>query len=228
VSMFRRPGPRFLLWVVVLVGVATAAGFAHFAWWLIAVLEFAAWALVAVVERSLSQPSATGRGAPPLPPPPLPEYEELSYVRVLEPGGAAARSEQAPEPVVEPEPEPEPELPVVHQRVPAPAPVIVAVPPLLEERPERKSGLISRPFRSAGGRPEPSVSRRGRTFGSQPREWNIWTLERVAREQAGDNDELGFLVTYLRDYANPDGMLPTNFDSLVRESFGDLLGYATV
>ena len=48
------------------------------------------------------------------------------------------------------------------------------------------------------------------------------------REQAGDNDELGFLVTYLRDYANPDGMLPMNFDSLVRESFGDLLGYATV
>jgi hypothetical protein len=87
---------------------------------------------------------------------------------------------------------------------------------------------MSRPFRSGGGRPEPSVTRRGRTFASQPVQWNIWSLERVVREQAGDNDELGFLVTYLRDYANPDGMLPTNFDSLVRESFGDLLGYATV
>ncbi len=213
--MFRRPGPRFLLWVVVLVGVATAAGLAHFSWWLIAVLEFSAWALVAVVERSLSHPSAMGLGAPPMPPPPLPEYEELSYVRVLGPGGAATRAEPAPEPPA--------------AREPVAAPAVVAVPPLPDERPERRSGLISRPFRSGGApRPEPSVSRRGRTFGSQPRQWNIWSLERVVREQAGDNDELGFLVTYLRDYANPDGMLPASFDSLVRESFGDLLDYATV
>jgi hypothetical protein len=219
--MFRRPGPRFLLWVVVLVGVATAAGLAHFGWWLIALLEFAAWALVAVVERSLSHPGATGLGAPPLPPPPpLPEFEELSYVRVLQPEGAAVPSEPLPEPVQA--------AAVAHDPAP-PAPAIVALAPPPEEKPERRSGLISRPFRSAGGaRPEPSVSRRGRTFGSQPRQWNIWSLERVAREQAGDNDELGFLVTYLRDYANPDGMLPMNFDSLVRESFGDLLGYATV
>jgi hypothetical protein len=221
--MFRRPGPRFVLWVIVLVGVAAVAGLVHFAWWLIAVLEFAAWALVAVVERSLSQPDASGRGAP-VPPPPLPELEELSYVRVLEPAGATTRSEPVPEPV----PELLPELPVVLEPVPARAPVVVAVAPLHEEKPERKSGLISRSFRSAPPQPEQSVSRRGRTFGSQPRQWNIWSLERVAREQAGNNDELGFLVTYLRDYANPDGMLPTNFDSLVRESFGDLLGYATV
>lgn len=224
--MFRRPGPRFLLWVVVLIGVAAAAGFAHFAWWLIAVLEFAAWALVAVVERSLSQPGSGGSGAAPVPPPPLPELEELSYVRVLQPTDATARPEPTPEPVPEPTPMPEP--PVVLEPVAAPAPAVVAVASLPEEKAERKTGLISRSFRSAPPRPEQSVSRSGRTFGSQPRQWNIWSLERVAREQAGNNDELGFLVTYLRDYANPDGMLPMNFDSLVRESFGDLLGYATV
>jgi hypothetical protein len=222
--MFRRAGPRFLLWVVVLIGVATAAGFAHFAWWLIAVLEFAAWALVAVVERSLSTPA--GHGVLP-PPPPLPvaEFEELSYVRVLAPGTSATPAEPAPEPasapVPEPEPVPVPAAPVVLE--PVPAPVLAAVAP----PPERKAGLISRPFRSAA-RVEPTVSRRGRTFGGQPVQWNVWNLERLAREQAGDNDELGFLVTYLRDYANPDGLLPTNFDSLVRESFGDLLGYAAV
>jgi len=221
--MFRRPGPRFLLWVVVLVGVATAAGFAHFAWWLIAVLEFAAWALVAVVERSLSSPGAAGLGALPLPPPPVAEFEELSYVRVLAPGAAASeRFEPAPEEVSMPEP-----APVLPPPSPGPEPVPVLV--ALAPPPERKSGLISRPFRSAAARVEPTVSRRGRTFGGgQPVQWNIWNLERVAREQAGDNDELGFIVTYLRDYANPDGLLPTNFDSLVRESFGDLLGYATV
>jgi hypothetical protein len=227
--MFRRPGPRFVLWVVILIGVATAAGLAHFAWWLIAVLEFAAWALVAVVERSLSSPSAAGHGALPLPPPPpVAEFEELSYVRVLAPGGSTVQSEPTPEPVSvsvpepEPEPAPVPSAPVVPE--PVPVPVLAAVAP----PPERKGGLISRPFRSAAARVEPTVSRRGRTFGGQPVQWNIWNLERLAREQAGDNDELGFIVTYLRDYANPDGLLPTNFDSLVRESFGDLLGYAAV
>jgi hypothetical protein len=125
-------------------------------------------------------------------------------------------------------PEPVVVAPVVLPPSP-PSPVVIASvpPPPPEERVERKSGLISRPFRSVG-RPEQSVSRRGRTFGGQPREWNIWNLERLAREQAADNDELGFIVTYLRDYASPEGLLPLNFDSLVRESFGDLLGYATV
>jgi hypothetical protein len=53
--------------------------------------------------------------------------------------------------------------------------------------------------------------------------WNVWNLERVVRERASTNDELNFLLLYLRDYANPAGMLPPDFDALVRESFGDLL-----
>jgi hypothetical protein len=223
--MFRRPGPRFLLWVVLLIGVAAVAGLAHFAWWLIAMIEFAAWALVAVVERSLSQPDLGGLDA--LLPAPVFEYEELSYVRVL----GANTGIAGPEPVAEPV---SPSSDLWEKResaVPALAPVLtpvaVAAPPP-DERQERRSGLISRPFRSAGGRTEQSVSRSGRTFGGQPMQWNVWNLERVAREQAGDNDELGFIVGYLRDYASPEGLLPLNFDSLVRESFGDLLGYAAV
>jgi hypothetical protein len=32
------------------------------------------------------------------------------------------------------------------------------------------------------------------------------------------------MVGYLREYAAPDGTLPTEFDTLVQEAFGPLLG----
>jgi hypothetical protein len=54
--------------------------------------------------------------------------------------------------------------------------------------------------------------------------WSIWTLDRLARER--DDDELKFLVFSLQDYADIDGLLPLEFDSLVRESFGEFLGTA--
>jgi hypothetical protein len=60
-----------------------------------------------------------------------------------------------------------------------------------------------------------------------PREWNIWDLERLARAETQKNperrDEWSFLFVHLRQFANADGVLPTEFDSLVRESFGGLL-----
>lgn len=59
-----------------------------------------------------------------------------------------------------------------------------------------------------------------------PREWNLWELERRARDRgAGDPDrdeERSYLLLYLRDYATPDGDLPLELDSFVRESFPDL------
>ncbi len=60
-----------------------------------------------------------------------------------------------------------------------------------------------------------------------PRQWNIWDLERLARAEAPEHpeqrDEWAFLFVHLRQFANADGVLPTEFDSLVRESFGGLL-----
>jgi hypothetical protein len=60
-----------------------------------------------------------------------------------------------------------------------------------------------------------------------PREWNVFDLERLAREgagvDAGRDEEREFLLLYLRDFAGPDGRLPANFDGLVRDSFGELL-----
>ena len=61
----------------------------------------------------------------------------------------------------------------------------------------------------------------------QEQEWNLWELERLTRERSGDDRdrdaEWGYLVVYLREFARPDGTLPTEFDALVRESFGELL-----
>jgi hypothetical protein len=58
-----------------------------------------------------------------------------------------------------------------------------------------------------------------------PHTWNLWDLERIAREHAaGDaalDEERSFLLMYLRDFADPDGLLPTEFDALLRESFGE-------
>lgn len=55
-------------------------------------------------------------------------------------------------------------------------------------------------------------------------QWNVWDLERLAREHAGGDaiadEERTFLLMYLRDFAGPDGLLPADFDDLIRESFG--------
>jgi hypothetical protein len=61
----------------------------------------------------------------------------------------------------------------------------------------------------------------------EPREWNLWELERIARDHAGTDpardDERTYLLLSLRDHAQPDGNLPLEFDQLVRDAFGDLL-----
>ena len=60
-----------------------------------------------------------------------------------------------------------------------------------------------------------------------PREWNVWELERLARASTGEDvakdEELSYLLVYLRGFATPDGTLSVDFDELVRESFGPLL-----
>jgi hypothetical protein len=47
------------------------------------------------------------------------------------------------------------------------------------------------------------------------------------REHGADQpervEEWNMLLLNLRQYANPEGTLPPDFDELVRESFGDLL-----
>jgi hypothetical protein len=64
--------------------------------------------------------------------------------------------------------------------------------------------------------------------GAGPRQWNLWDLERLTREHSGDDiaqdEERQFLLMYLREFADSAGLLPLDFDGLVRDSFGELVG----
>jgi hypothetical protein len=54
--------------------------------------------------------------------------------------------------------------------------------------------------------------------------WTVAVLERVLRSQPEPDQELVYMLGYLRDYAASDGTLPPEFDELVRDAFGPLLG----
>jgi hypothetical protein len=56
-----------------------------------------------------------------------------------------------------------------------------------------------------------------------PREWNLWELERLAQQHASDDEEIAFLLFYLREFADSEGVLPVQFDSLVRDAFSGVL-----
>lgn len=176
-AILRRPIPRFLAWALVLVAVAVACGLAGLDWWLIVLIELAAWALVSVADRFVDR--RPGR----------------------RPAVVAAPVGAAPLPAPIPEPEPEPES------VAAPKPEPVAAAPARDEGRRR----LIRPPRTTAARPAP-----------QPVAWNVWSLERVARDHP-EAEELVYVVASLRQFADAAGQLPADFDPLVRESFGDLL-----
>jgi hypothetical protein len=51
----------------------------------------------------------------------------------------------------------------------------------------------------------------------------VLTREHAGTDEARD-EERSFLLMYLRDFAGADGLLPIDFDGLVRDSFGELVG----
>jgi hypothetical protein len=55
-----------------------------------------------------------------------------------------------------------------------------------------------------------------------PRTWNLWELERLAEQMNGDAaaEERTILLVSLREFADPSGDLPVQFDELVRDAFG--------
>jgi len=73
----------------------------------------------------------------------------------------------------------------------------------------------------------PAVTEQTVVFAADSRQWNVWELERLARAAQNRSparaEELGFLLGYLREFASPDGLLPPDFDALVRESFPELV-----
>jgi hypothetical protein len=115
-----------------------------------------------------------------------------------------------------PEPEPAPTPPPEVTPGPAPEP---------EREPERESPPEPAPPETPPEQPR-VVALTPRSLGV-PQRWNIWELERIAREQGGADaardEERSFILMYLREFADADGVLPTSFDGIVRESFGDVL-----
>src|SRR5919197_1164347 len=104
--------------------------------------------------------------------------------------------------------------------------IVVAVVELaLWARNAKTRGLAPQGPDPSSSEPEPPIAYL--PLNEEPREWNLWELERAAREHASDdvarNEERAYLLMYLSEFAGPDGMLPADFDGLVRDAFGDLL-----
>jgi hypothetical protein len=194
-------GPRTVVEAAFIVAVPVIALEVGLHIWGIVAAGAAAYLLVVLVElghwyEGRQKPLAAAAAVP------EPVVLEEQRVRVIR-----AEPEPEPQPVAvaveaahEPEPEPVPEPP---RLAPVPLPV-----PEPEPEPELP--------------PPAAIIRIG-----GPRQWNVWDLERVAREHSGGDpiadEERTFLLMYLRDFAGPDGLLPVDFDDLVRQSFGGLV-----
>jgi outer membrane biosynthesis protein TonB len=213
---------RFVLEAAFLVIVAAICWAAHLSWKGIVPAMAVAWALVTLVERSAATTRADAEAEPAAPmereaPPP-------SHVTVLEP-----EAEQPPAPTPEPGPEPgpvpEPVPPVPEPEPPRPEPTPLPDPnPQLEAVPDPEPE--PEPVLAAEREPVTNVARLPQRDGG-PREWNVWDLERIAREMEGRDgerdQELAYLLLELRQFANADGLLPPSFDPVIREAFGQQL-----
>jgi hypothetical protein len=238
-------GPRFLIEAGFIIAVAVVAGVERFRTLTIIVVVGSSWLVVAAVELGLElarrRAGSAAVSTPTMPAPELPVESTVTVrpspaVRVLRAEAPIVSRQPEPEPAPEPEvtpgPSPEPEPETAPEEAPAPEPPrpvpeqprILAVappPPEPEPEPEPEPVLVAvEPERATAV--VPLAPRR-----VEPREWNLWELERIVREQSGADvardEERSFLLMYLREFASPDGLLPADFDSVVRESFGDAL-----
>jgi hypothetical protein len=199
-------GSRFVIEAGFIIAVAVIAGIERLStWWIIAVVA-GAWIIVAAVEIAVW-------ARPMVAPKPVPVVGEapVAMAPVDAPSPVTVRVRPPLESGLEPQSEPEP--------APAPSPepprIVPAPPPLPEPEFEPEQD-------PAAARVVAFIS-----ANDEPREWNLWELERAARDHAGDdvarNEERSYLLMYLREFAGPDGVLPADFDGLVRDAFGDVL-----
>jgi hypothetical protein len=74
---------------------------------------------------------------------------------------------------------------------------------------------------------ETSVVRMSSRRAPEPQRWNLWDLESIARQEARSHParraEWSYLFVHLRQFADAEGTLPSEFDGLVREAFGEML-----
>jgi hypothetical protein len=198
-------GSRFLIEAGFIIAVAVVAGIERLGTWWIILVVAAAWIAVAIVEIAVWARQVARRAQA------AGERREPSVAWEPPPPALAVQPPPLPERRVEPEP--------------APLPPRLASVPTLPPEPE--------PERAPEPKPEPLLvpeTAQVVAFAppdSSPREWNLWELERIARDHAGEDvaqtEERAYLLMYLREFAGPDGVLPADFDGLVRDAFGDVL-----
>lgn len=232
-NALRRPGLRLVAEAAVIVAAAVIAGVLDMGAWGIIAAVAVVWVVVSIAEYAIShegkrRPRAAAAAAeaawqPPVAEEPLPPREADEPVEPVEPD-----PEPEPEPAskAEPEPEPEPEPEAEPEPQPEPEPEPEAEPaaePEPQPEPEPESEPEPEPEPEPEAEPEPEREPEPEPI-PVARQWNIWELDRAARDGGQLDEEREFLLLYLRDYAGPDGLLPLDFDALVRESFGDVLG----
>ena len=193
-------GSRFLIEAGFIIAVAVVAGVEQLGTWWIIVVVAAAWLAVAAVEIVVWVRQVAARRS---------RVEQRTEAEVAVPPPAAAVVVQA-EPLEEPTPEPAWERPRLASVPPVPAESEPE--PVPEPIPAEETGNV------IAFTPNQDAS---------PREWNLWDLERAARDHSEDDlaraEERSYLLMYLREFAGPDGLLPADFDGLVRDAFGDVL-----
>jgi hypothetical protein len=193
-------GPRSVVEAVFLVAVPVLALAIGYGRWAIVGASGVGYLLVLFVEVVLLRDRHV-EGPRPIP---TPVHSVAPTPPAPAPTVVVVAAEPEPEPVAEPEPEPEPE----------PERVLASVPDL-EPEPEPEPAPAATTVVQIG-------------VSALPRQWNLWDLERLTREASGGDaildEERSFLLMYLREFAGPDGELPVDFDGLVRDSFGQLVG----
>ena len=236
---------RFGIEAAFLLIVAGGAALAKLSPGQIILLMFVAWLLVALIERASSRtpsrPVALHAASGP-PEEPASTERRWSWRRKREEPEAVdpvAALEEHPAPThvrkLEPEPAP-PETEPTEVAPEPPAPTVTkraldlqgleepqAAPPSTPEpEPEPAPAAVEPP----PPQPPPAPVVQQPAPQPAPREWNLWELERQAREHAGDaarSEEWTALFVHLREFASTEGLLPKEFDGLVRESFAELI-----
>ncbi|MHB8468188.1 MAG: hypothetical protein ACYDCH_00290 [Gaiellaceae bacterium] len=203
--MRRSFGPRTVVEAAFLVAVPAVAVLAGSGKWTIIAASAVAYLLVLFVEATLWREAAE---------PAAPPVESLASREQPEPTNIAA------------EPRPESLAAGAAPELVAAEPEPIAA-PVVERPPLTALPTLPPPPPPVVPDPAPVINVVPLGYGREPREWNLWELERLAREHAGSDtvrdEERTFLLMYLRDFAGPDGLLPLDFDALVRDSFGELV-----
>jgi hypothetical protein len=203
------PSLRFAIEAALLIGIGVVLAAADVGLLPFVLFMAGAWVLVATAERMLS------RSGVPVP---------YAWRRTAEEGPESlpirptAREPSQREPVPDPEPQerPQPALEAVSEPEPEPEPEPAEAPEPDDEEEEQK---VEEPAEPVIELPQAAHRRQNG--------WNLWDLELRAKELAGEDpvrdEEWHALFVSLRDFAQPDGTLPAEFDRLVQESFGVLI-----